>query len=585
MASTKTKAPTKQPSSIDLLKSDFLRFLRFVFVEVLNLPEPSAIQNDIARFLVSGGNPRKFIQAFRGVGKSYITCIYVVWRLWVNPYLKVVIASADMRGARLNAALIRQIINHPAGDNFWSELRTRKDQDGNATAFDVGACFDRPAKEKSVNVLSIGGSLAGNRGHLFLLDDIENTNNSQTEGARETLRARIPEFINMQIPSEDSGIIVLGTPQSMDTVYKDFGDKGYEVRIWTQRYPLASKIANYGGKLAPFITDRIAKNPALCEPNQSQLGGAPTEKRFTDAYCFEQQIENGAGGYLLQFMLDTELSDADKYALKTSNMICMDVDPEVAPFKLTWGSTTDLVIPDIANFGFKGDRYYRPFYRSNEFEKYTGSVMTIDPSGRGKDETSYCVTKFLNGYVHVRKIGGFQGTGYSPETLERLAQIAKEEQVNKVVIEGNMGSGMFSELLKPYLQKVYPVTVEDVRSSGQKEHRIIDTLAPVMASHKLVMDITVLRNDAKETEIVRSAMYQLTHLTNVKGSLKYDDRIDVLAMGVAYWTAMMAVDEDRAEELRKERAWKERQQQRNRDFGRAPVMVVVSQRRAPGRRR
>ena len=35
----------------------------------------------------------------------------------------------------------------------------------------------------------------------------------------------------------------------------------------------------------------------------------------------------------------------------------------------------------------------------------------------------------------------------------------------------------------------------------------------------------------------------MTRLTKDKGSLQYDDRIDVLAMGVNYWVEQMASDE------------------------------------------
>ena len=35
----------------------------------------------------------------------------------------------------------------------------------------------------------------------------------------------------------------------------------------------------------------------------------------------------------------------------------------------------------------------------------------------------------------------------------------------------------------------------------------------------------------------------MTRLTKDKGSLQYDDRIDVLAMGVNYWVEQMAADE------------------------------------------
>ena len=28
--------------------------------------------------------------------------------------------------------------------------------------------------------------------------------------------------------------------------------------------------------------------------------------------------------------------------------------------------------------------------------------MAIDPSGKGKDETAYCITKFANGNIYLR---------------------------------------------------------------------------------------------------------------------------------------------------------------------------------------
>ena len=39
-------------------------------------------------------------------------------------------------------------------------------------------------------------------------------------------------------------------------------------------------------------------------------------------------------------------------------------------------------------------------------------------------------------------------------------------------------------------------------------------------------------------------MYQMTRLTKERGSLAHDDRLDALAMGVAYWTEQMAADVD-----------------------------------------
>jgi hypothetical protein len=46
---------------------------------------------------------------------------------------------------------------------------------------------------------------------------------------------------------------------------------------------------------------------------------------------------------------------------------------------------------------------------------------------------------------------------------------------------------MFLQFLKPVMAKVYPVTMEEVRNSIQKQKRIIDTLEPVMNQHRLVV--------------------------------------------------------------------------------------------------
>jgi hypothetical protein len=48
-------------------------------------------------------------------------------------------------------------------------------------------------------------------------------------------------------------------------------------------------------------------------------------------------------------------------------------------------------------------------YVSKDMEDYTGSLLTIDPSGRGSDETGYTVTKMLRGMVYLRRVGGIPG--------------------------------------------------------------------------------------------------------------------------------------------------------------------------------
>ena len=66
-------------NTLDLLRSDFKLFLQALWAE-LDLPNPTRAQYAIADYLQHG--PKRLqIQAFRGVGKSWITGAFVLWTL------------------------------------------------------------------------------------------------------------------------------------------------------------------------------------------------------------------------------------------------------------------------------------------------------------------------------------------------------------------------------------------------------------------------------------------------------------------------------------------------------------------------
>ena len=539
-------------SSKEILQGSFLKFLWYVWTRLLLLPQPTRVQLDIARYL-AGGPRRRFIQAFRGIGKTFITAAYVVWRLWKNPDLKVAIVSANEGLAAEIAGFIKQIIDSEAGDELWPELRAKPGQRQSTLAFDVGAA--KPDKSPSVKAMSIVGQLTGSRADITISDDVEVPKNSETETMREKLEIKTREYAAITKPGGE--IVYLGTPQSEQSIYRALPGKGYEVRIWPSRYPTADKMANYGGSLAPMLQGDLLKDPSLAKATMSTLGGAPTDpERFHDLDLMEREEEYKAAGYLLQFQLDTTLSDAERYPLKTRDLIVLDVDRKIAPGRVVWGSSPELAYKDIENVGFDGDRLFRPMHVSTEFLPYTGSAMHIDPSGRGRDRTTYVVTKFLAGYIFVSRWGGFQD-GYGPETLQRLAQIAAEEEVNIIVPEDNFGDGMFGKLLEPYVNAIRPCRVEGKLARGQKELRIIGALEPVMKQHRLIVDQTVIRADLKQPA-AHSGLFQLTHMQSTRGALKHDDMADVLATGVSHWVEYLNADAKAAEAARAakaEKAW------------------------------
>ncbi|MDA9059170.1 phage terminase large subunit, partial [Planktomarina temperata] len=307
----------------------------------------------------------------------------------------------------------------------------------------------------------------------------------------------------------------------------------------------------YGLKLARLISNAMAANDLLV--------GEPTDPaRFSEFDLLEREASYGRSGFALQFMLDTRLSDAERYPLKVSDLIVMDIPTQEAPEKVSWSSDSQYIVEELPNVAFNGDHYHKPMFMSSEFVEYTGSVMSIDPSGRGKDETGYAVVKMLNGYLYVRRCGGIAG-GYSEEALKKLAVIAKEEQVNEIIVESNFGDGMFNQLFMPVLNKVHSVTMSEVRHNTQKERRIIDVLEPVMNQHRLVMDKKVIQKDfdscqhlPPEQALRYQLMYQLTRLTADRGALTNDDRLDALAMACQYWVDAMAQDVEQRMGVRKE---------------------------------
>jgi hypothetical protein len=522
---------------------DFRYFLILVWRHLL-LPDPTPVQMDIASYLQHG--PRRIvIEAFRGVGKSWITSAYVCWLLLRNPQLKIMVVSASKeRADQFSTFTLRLIGEMP----ILQHLVPKSDQRQSKIAFDVG-----PAKaDHSPSVKSVGifGQLTGGRADVIVADDVEVPNNSETQGMRDKLAERVKEFDAVLKPG--GFIKYLGTPQTEESLYNSLPDRGYEVRIWTSRIPAAKDLeTSYGDKLAPMIHALVDSGRAPGDPVDPS--------RFDDEDLLERELSYGRSGFSLQFMLDTRLSDADKYPLKLSDLIVLPLDKMRGPERLVWSGSKQDSHEDIQCVGLNGDRYHKPAAVIGDWIEYEGSVLAIDPSGRGKDETTYAVVKMLNGYLFVTEAGGLQG-GYDDNVMTKLATVAKENKVNTVVIESNFGDGMFTKLFTPHLRKVkYPCTVEEVRHNRQKELRIIDTLEPVMNQHRLVVCPSVIHHDMEsvkdyppEQALKRELFYQMSRITKARGALAFDDRLDVLAIAVAYWVEQMGQDEEEKMEEREE---------------------------------
>jgi hypothetical protein len=504
----------------------------------LDLPAPTPVQLDMAKFMADDTVNRKVLMAFRGVGKSYVCSAYVLWRLYKDPNINILVVSASKDRSDAFSRFTKMLISE------WPLLRDMIPRHNHGfdsvEKFTVGNGV--VSQSPSVKSCGLYGQMTGSRADIIVADDVEVPNNSESIIQQDKLAERVKEFAAILKPESEGEaqreIIYLGTPQTEGSLYAKLPERGYTTQVWPARVP--ENKGKYDGTLAPMVTEMTTV-------------GAPVDTRFDQDELTEREIEYGRSGFSLQFMLDTTLSDADRFPLKLGDLIIEDLDVDVAPEKCLWASGPDRIIKDVPMLGLVGDRLHCRIPQPGEaFLPYTGAVMAVDPSGRGKDETSYAVAKMLNGQIFLTASGGFTG-GYDGSTLSKLATIARDQKVNLIIAEPNYGGGMWNELMKPVLSKIYPCTIEESDwVTTNKENRIIDTLEPVFNQHRLIVDKSLLRRDATETDesdpsyAHRRLAYQITRMQRAKGALRHDDRIDALTMAVGYWVDQIGINLDEA---------------------------------------
>ncbi len=513
------------------LQEDFKLFLQALW-DQLDLPSPTRAQYAIADYLQNG--PKRLqIQAFRGVGKSWITGAFVLWTLFKDPEKKIMIISASKeRADNMSIFLQKLIIETPwlkhlqpkSDDSRWSRI-----------SFDVNCS---PHQAPSVKSVGITGQLTGSRADLMILDDIEVPGNSMTELMREKLLQLCTEAESILTPKDDSRIMYLGTPQTTFTVYRKLAERSYRPFVWPARYPRS--LSNYEGLLAPQLQEDIdmgAESWDVTDPD-----------RFDADDLIDREASMGRSNFMLQFMLDTSLSDAEKFPLKMADLVVTSVNPREAPDAIVWCSDPSNVIKELPTVGLPGDYFYKPMQLQGEWGDYTETICSVDPSGRGSDETAAAYISQKNGFLYLHEMRAYRD-GYSDVTLLDILRGCKKYNVSTLVIETNFGDGIVSELFKKHLQQTKQnIFVDEVRANVRKEDRIIDALEPVLNQHRLIVNRNVIdwdynsnKDAAPEERLLYMLFYQMSRMCREKGAVKHDDRLDCLAQGVKYYTDALAI--------------------------------------------
>jgi hypothetical protein len=531
---------------LTILQEDFKLFLQALWAQ-LDLPSPTRAQYAIADYLQNG--PKRLqIQAFRGVGKSWITGAFVLWTLFNDPERKIMIISASKeRADNMSIFLQKLIIETP----WLNHLRPKSDDSRwSRISFDV---LCSPHQAPSVKSVGITGQLTGSRADLMILDDIEVPGNSMTELMREKLLQLCTEAESILTPKSDSRIMYLGTPQTTFTVYRKLAERNYRPFVWPARYPRKAKLSQYEGLLAPQIQADL---------DTGALEWKPTDTRFDDEDLIEREASMGRSNFMLQFQLDTSLSDAEKFPLKMADLIVTAVNPSEAPDSVVWCSDPSNVIKDLPTVGLPGDYFYSPMQLQGKWSPYDETICSVDPSGRGTDKTTAAYISQKNGFLYLHEMRAFRD-GYSDTTLLNILKGCKKYNVTTLLIESNFGDGIVAELFKKHIQVTKQnIFIEETRANVRKEDRIIDSLEPVLNQHRLILNRSVVewdyasnKDEAPELRLMYMLFYQMSRMCREKGAVKHDDRLDSLAQGVKYFTDALSISAEKQIQIRELEEW------------------------------
>jgi hypothetical protein len=561
------EAATLRWKKLEALQAHYSSFIPFLQdgMEELGF-SATEIQEEIGNWMEHGPQ-YLMVQAQRGQAKTTVAALFAIWCLMRTPSFRVLIISAGGQMANeISILIVRIIMNMDvlecmrpdklAGDRTSTE------------EFDIHHSLKGLDKSPSIACIGIEGQLQGKRADLLLADDIESSKNSATATQRAKLLHLTKDFTSI---NSNGRIIWLGTPQTMESIYNSLPSRGVAIRIWPGRYPNEKQRGFYGANLAPSIMRKIAANPGLTTGG-GYLGdqGQPVDPMILDEAALQKKEQDqGTPYFQLQHMLNTTLSDAMRFPLKPQLLTVIRGAGNRYPISVVRGMA-EASIKDyqVCDFPFK---LTIPHEISSETSTLQSIWAYVDPAAGGAngDETAYAIAGYLNGNIYLLAVGGVPG-GYELLKLEALARKLCRFKLDGLTIEKNMGFGAFRQVFTPVLRKIQKEAgapqcelVDDL-VTGQKEMRIINTLSPIMGRGSLIVDETVIEEDAETLQSYAPALrqsysffYQIAKMNAVRNALLHDDRADAVEGVCRHFQDALAKDQQKGLKAAQEKAWKE----------------------------
>ncbi len=486
-------------------KAAFYKFVEVVKPLVAGWQTPGEIHEDIVDGLLSD-HRRRLIIATRYSAKSTLTSIYVAFRIWLDPFIKVMVVS---RGSKLAARMLRTVRrvyleNCPI---LW-HLRPTEDCLDNAEQFQVPQTLTVVTGGVTLTSLGIGSNLPGFRADLTIGDDVEGPQDDTPEKVQE--REETLNELHMINPRGEK--VMLGTYQSEFSIY--------------------ARLADIEGDDG----EHVWENHRACMFEEQDDGTIRSRWRgmFSDKDALDWRRSVTGRAWKLHAMLIADPSILHEKPLRIRDFILVDHDPRSGEFLLTLSPGGNEV--DAPTWGApKGDTWRGPFEIANRFSAYSQTILAVDPASglAARDAIGVAVLSITpTGFGVVRHLEGVRG----PDKLgniRRVAQIARAFSATTVLVE-ELADGLFGETLEGQLAEIgYPASVEKITTGGQqKGRRIIESLQPPMAAGRLVMLDAVARTDHGGDFV--NQLVRISYDGRTGSKKDHDDIVDALAHAVAH---------------------------------------------------
>ena len=275
--------------------------------------------------------------------------------------------------------------------------------------------------------------------------------------------------------------------------------------------------------------------------------------------------------------LEDEYNSDESYELHLSDLVVMNLDPDMAPSFIQWGG-------DLKSRDF--NQFYGPLFKTPNIEDYEQTIMAIDLAQRGSHETAYCIAKRCKDYYFIMEVGGMGGdyvinkedrVPTNPSILEEIERVVNKYKVRDIRIESNIDLSYVTKLEEYLIAKDILVKItghhqirQDTEDNKGKRKRIINFLKPLLEDHKIIIDQSALITDMKsnpkdnlhykffyqlknmkqpppvkkrkkskqeahdDSQLIVNPVLKRANTLDETPRLKYDDRIDAVVQAIKY---------------------------------------------------